>query len=148
MTCGHWNCMPKVVMQELSRSHNQILLWINMVGDISCCTFLHLECVINFTENGPFKDSPIVRQLASHTHTINALPIKSFSLGSNSHTKFLQYRPQFVLLIIHTSVGDLLDESVIEMNKTILVSGMTSVLLSPFFWYQCQRNSHLTFPSS
>ena len=36
-------------------------------------------------------------------------------------------------MIIHTSVGDLPDGSVIESNKTMLASGMTRVLLGPFF---------------
>ena len=102
---------------------------------ISCCRFLPLECEINFTkngQNGPFKGSPIVCQLAPHTRTVNALPIKSFLSGSNSHTTFLQHRPQSVLLIIHTSVDDLLDGSVTEPSKTMLASWMTNVLLGPF----------------
>ena len=43
MTCGRWNCMPKVAMQEWSGSHSQILPLINMVGDI--CGPAFFTCV-------------------------------------------------------------------------------------------------------
>ena len=82
MTHGHQKCIPKVAMQEWSGSHAKILPLINMAGDISRCRFLPLESVINFTENdqnGPFKGSPITRQLAHRTRFINVFPIKFFS---------------------------------------------------------------------
>ena len=43
MTCGRWNCMPKLAMQEWSGSYSQILPLINMVGDI--CGPAFFTCV-------------------------------------------------------------------------------------------------------
>ena len=75
MTYGLWVVHWRVAMQESSGSYNQILPWINMVGDISCCRFLHLECVINFTKNGqkgPFKSSQSYANLLSrHTPSMS-----------------------------------------------------------------------------
>ena len=97
IACQRWPCMA---LQEWNGSHGQILPWINMIGDISRCKFLPLECVINFTENdqnGPFKVSLITPPTCSpHTsHSCFSHQVPLFKL--HDHTRLLQHRSQYVL---------------------------------------------------